>query len=152
MTSITARISGFRPWLRRKPPYVVAAADGKVLRVRDGVEDVSITGRGRESVANSECGNGVVVEHGNGWETQYCHMAKGSLSVKPGDTVKAGDRLGRIGLSGMTEFPHLHFTLRKDGKVVDPFAHGAPAKSCGGGRLPVGASGEAASSIRPAAC
>ncbi|MET0532476.1 MAG: M23 family metallopeptidase [Microvirga sp.] len=109
---------------------VVAAADGKVLRLRDGVEDVSVNERGRQSVANTECGNGLVVDHGNGWETQYCHMAKGSLSVKPGDPVKAGDRLGRIGLSGLTEFPHLHFTLRKDGKVVDPFQPGPPTKSC----------------------
>jgi len=113
---------------------VVAAADGKVLRVRDGVDDVSISGRGRESVANTECGNGAVVDHGNGWEAQYCHMAKGSLAVKPGDPVKAGDRIGQVGLSGMTEFPHLHFTLRKDGEPVDPFAYGAPEKSCGGGR------------------
>jgi hypothetical protein len=112
---------------------VLAAADGKVLRVRDGVADISIAGRGRQSVENAECGNGAVVDHGNGWETQYCHMAKGSLAVKPGAGVKAGDRIGRVGLSGMTEFPHLHFTLRKDGKVVDPFASGAAEKSCGGG-------------------
>jgi murein DD-endopeptidase MepM/ murein hydrolase activator NlpD len=113
---------------------VLAAADGKVLRTRDGVEDISLTGRSRQSVANTECGNGAVVDHGNGWEAQYCHMAMGSLAVKPGDTVKAGDRIGRVGLSGMTEFPHLHFTLRKDGKPVDPFAYGAPEKSCGGGK------------------
>jgi hypothetical protein len=112
---------------------VLAAAGGKVLRVRDGMEDISITGRGRESVENLECGNGLVIEHGQGWETQYCHMAKGSLAVKPGDMVTAGQRLGRVGLSGMTEFPHLHLTVRKDGKVVDPFAYGAPEKSCGGG-------------------
>jgi len=112
---------------------VVAAAAGKVLRVRDGMEDVSIRGRGRESVQNTECGNGLVIDHGEGWETQYCHMAKGSLAVKPGDMVTTGHKLGRIGLSGMTEFPHLHFTVRKDGKVVDPFAYGAPEKSCGGG-------------------
>ncbi len=109
---------------------VVAAADGKVLRLRDGVEDISVNERGRQNVANTECGNGVVVDHGNGWETQYCHMAKGSLSVKPGDPVEAGERLGRIGLSGLTEFPHLHFTVRKDGKVVDPFVAGVPTKSC----------------------
>lgn len=109
---------------------VVAAADGKVLRTRDGMEDVSITGRGRESVADIECGNGALIDHGNGWQTQYCHMAKGSLAVKSGDSLKAGDRIGRIGLSGMTEFPHLHFTLRKDGKVVDPFMPGPPTKSC----------------------
>jgi murein DD-endopeptidase MepM/ murein hydrolase activator NlpD len=115
---------------------VVAAADGKVLRVRDGVADVSVSAAAsdRASVDNRECGNGLVVDHGQGWETQYCHMAKGSLSARPGDDVKAGDALGRVGLSGMTEFPHLHFTLRKDGKVVDPFAFGAEANSCGGGR------------------
>jgi murein DD-endopeptidase MepM/ murein hydrolase activator NlpD len=114
---------------------VLAAADGKVLRVRDGIADVSVAGSGRESVDNLECGNGAVIDHGQGWETQYCHMAKGSMAVRPGDNVKAGDVLGRIGLSGLTEFPHLHFTLRKDGKVVDPFAVGAEAKSCGGGRF-----------------
>jgi len=112
---------------------VVAAADGRVLRTRDGVEDISVAGRGRESVANTECGNGAVIDHGNGWQTQYCHMAKGSLAVKAGDEIKAGDRIGRIGLSGLTEFPHLHFTIRKDGKPVDPFAFGAPENACGGG-------------------
>jgi murein DD-endopeptidase MepM/ murein hydrolase activator NlpD len=113
---------------------VVAAADGKVLRTRDGVEDISLTGRSRQSVANTECGNGAVVDHGQGWEAQYCHLAKGSITVRSGDILKAGDRIGQIGLSGMTEFPHLHFTLRKDGKPVDPFAYGAPEKSCGGGK------------------
>ena len=109
---------------------VVAAADGKVLRTRDGMADVSIAGGGRTSVANSECGNGALIDHGNGWETQYCHMAKGSIAVKPGDAVRAGDRIGRIGLSGLTEFPHLHFTVRKGGKVIDPFMTEPPAKSC----------------------
>ncbi|KAB0265094.1 M23 family metallopeptidase [Microvirga brassicacearum] len=113
---------------------VLAAADGKVLRGRDGVADVSIAESDRASVGNRECGNGVVIDHGQGFETQYCHMAKGSLSVRPGDDIKAGDQIGRVGLSGMTEFPHLHFTLRRDGKVVDPFAFGAEANSCGGGR------------------
>ncbi|WP_210496414.1 M23 family metallopeptidase [Microvirga antarctica] len=113
---------------------VVAAAAGTVLRVRDGVADVSIAGRGRESVDTLECGNGAVIDHGQGWETQYCHMAKGSLAVKPGDPVKAGDPIGRVGLSGMTEFPHLHFTVRKSGTLVDPFAFGAAPASCGGGQ------------------
>ncbi|WP_414472608.1 M23 family metallopeptidase [Microvirga sp. M2] len=110
---------------------VVASADGRVLRIRDGMEDVSVASRSRDSVANAECGNGAVIDHGNGWQTQYCHMAKGSLSVKPGDAVRAGDPIGRIGLSGMTEFPHLHFTVRKDGRVVDPFTSGPAAEACG---------------------
>lgn len=101
---------------------VLAAAPGRVARVRDGVPDVSVRERGAAAVSGQECGNGVVVDHGNGWETQYCHLAKGSVQVKPGDAVSAGTPLARIGLSGQTEYPHLHFTVRKHGKVVDPFA------------------------------
>ena len=74
-----------------------------------------------------------MIAHGDGWETQYCHMAQGSLRVKPGDTVEAGQPIGRVGLSGMTEYPHLHFTVRQRGQVVDPFAAGAPPGSCGQG-------------------
>jgi hypothetical protein len=128
---------------------VLAAADGKVLRVRDGIADVSVAGQDRATVNNLECGNGAVVDHGGGWETQYCHMAKDSLAVRPGEAVKAGAVLGRVGLSGLTEFPHLHFTLRKDGQVVDPFAFGAEAKSCGGGKLLWDAATAAALSYRP---
>src|SRR5215213_7064057 len=86
---------------------VLAAADGKVLRIRDGMEDVSVRAGGQESVDGSECGNGAVITHAGGWETQYCHMARGSVSVRPGDEVRAGQKIGRIGLSGITEFPHL---------------------------------------------
>jgi hypothetical protein len=64
----------------------------------------------------------VVIDHGNGWETQYCHLARGSLVVKQGDQVAAGAPLARVGLSGNTEFPHLHLTVRHAGQIVDPFA------------------------------
>jgi hypothetical protein len=101
---------------------VLAAAAGRVARLRDGVQDISIRAPGAPSVAGQECGNGVVVDHGDGWETQYCHVARGSVRVKAGDTVAAGQPLARVGLSGDTEFPHLHFTVRHAGQVVDPFA------------------------------
>jgi murein DD-endopeptidase MepM/ murein hydrolase activator NlpD len=113
---------------------VLAAADGRVLRARDDVPDVSVRAAGRrEAVQGTECGNGLVVAHADGLETQYCHMAQGSLRVKPGDAVKAGQPIGRVGLSGLTEYPHLHLTVRQGGRVVDPFASGAPPGSCGGG-------------------
>lgn len=101
---------------------VLAAAPGRVARLRDGVQDISVHAPGAPSVAGRECGNGVVVDHGGGWETQYCHVARGSLQVKVGDTVAAGQPLARVGLSGDTEFPHVHFTVRHAGQVVDPFA------------------------------
>ena len=101
---------------------VLAAAPGRVARLRDGVQDISIRAPGAPSVAGQECGNGVVVDHGDGWETQYCHVARGSVRVKVGDMVTAGQPLARVGLSGDTEFPHLHLTVRHAGQVVDPFA------------------------------
>lgn len=101
---------------------VLAAAAGKVARLRDGVQDISVREPGAPSVAGQECGNGVVVDHGGGWETQYCHVARSSVRVKVGDAVTAGQPLARVGLSGDTEFPHLHFTVRHAGQVVDPFA------------------------------
>jgi murein DD-endopeptidase MepM/ murein hydrolase activator NlpD len=98
------------------------------------MEDVSVRIAGKAAIAGKECGNGVLVEHEGGWRTQYCHMAKGSVRVKVGDQLTAGQPIGRVGLSGDTEFFHLHFTVRYRGKVVDPFAYGAPENSCGGGR------------------
>lgn len=107
---------------QRRGVTVLAAAAGTVVRLRDGVPDISIRAPGAPSVAGQECGNAVVIEHGNGWETQYCHLARGSLAVKQGDKVAAGAPLARVGLSGNTEFPHLHLTVRHAGQIVDPFA------------------------------
>ena len=117
---------------QRQGVDVLAAADGEVLRVRDGVPDVSVREQGREKVSGTECGNGVVIAHAGGLETQYCHMARGSVSVRPGERVTAGQSIGRVGLSGETEFPHLHFTVRRNGHVVDPFAP-EEGGSCGAG-------------------
>ena len=116
---------------QRRGVDVLAAAAGRVARLRDGVPDISIRAPGAPNIANIECGNGVVIDHGGGWETQYCHMARGSLQVKVGDRVSAGQALGKVGLSGDTEFPHLHITVRHAGQVVDPFAPAAAPGSCG---------------------
>jgi hypothetical protein len=110
---------------------VLAAARGRVLRIRDGQPDQALAQFGRDAVKGSECGNGVVIAHAGGFETQYCHLAEDSVAVHPGDPVEAGQRIGRIGQSGLAEFPHLHLTLRKDGKPVDPFRSRATA-DCGG--------------------
>src|SRR5262249_323708 len=118
---------------------VLAAAPGRVARLRDGVQDISIRTPGAPSVDGRECGNGVVIDHGGGWETQYCHLAQGSVRVKVGETVKAGTPLGLVGLSGDTEFPHLHITVRHAGQVVDPFAPvGTAAGTCVGQGVPAG--------------
>jgi hypothetical protein len=108
---------------------VLAAAPGRVRGVRDGMPDIPAGAPGAPDIAGRECGNGVVLVHPGGWETQYCHMRSGSVRVAPGETVEAGAPLGLIGLSGDTAFPHLHLSVRRGGVDVDPFAPGAAA--CG---------------------
>lgn len=117
----------------RQGVRVLAAAAGTVLRVRDGVADRAAAGADDPGNEGRECGNGVVVAHADGWETQYCHLRQGSIAVAPGQPVAKGAALGLVGLSGATQFPHVHLSLRHDGKVVDPLSGRSPgeAASCG---------------------
>ncbi len=108
---------------------VRAAAPGVVRARRDGVADRLHDGR---DLAGKDCGNGVAIRHADGWETQYCHMRQGTIAVTEGQEIAAGTVLGEIGLSGRTQFPHLHMTLRRNGTVIDPFAP-ENADSCGSG-------------------
>src|SRR3990170_2240552 len=71
---------------------VLASADGTVKGLRDGMDDILIDNLTKETVKDRECGNGVVLDHGGGWETQYCHLLKGSVSVKKGDQVARSQR------------------------------------------------------------
>lgn len=126
----------------RRGVNVMAAAPGRVLYTRDGVPDHAI-GQPVDPHSPQGCGNAVSIAHGGGWTTAYCHMANGSVTVKPGDEVAAGQVLGRVGLSGLSEFPHLHFDVRHDGKIVDPFAPDMTA-ACGTRQAGLWAPGAAA--------
>jgi murein DD-endopeptidase MepM/ murein hydrolase activator NlpD len=108
------RGTDFRPADPRRKISVRAAAPGTVSAVRDGVADGIDTG-------DMDCGNGARIDHGAGWQTLYCHLARGSLRVKSGDVVGAGQPLGVIGRSGRAAYRHLHFEVLQDGKSIDPF-------------------------------
>ncbi len=97
------------------------AAPGVVTALRDGMPDTGLSDTPPEVLDGRDCGNGLVIDHGNGWETQYCHLREGSLAVSRGQRVTLSTTLGQIGYSGRTAFPHLHLSVRKDGQVVDPF-------------------------------
>ena len=116
---------------------VLAAAAGVVRATRDGMDDVSVREIGHTALAGRDAGNSVAIDHGDGWETQYSHMRKGSIAVKPGERVEAGQRLGLIGLSGNTEFPHLNFVVRYQGKTLDPFVGLSEFRACGDARAPL---------------
>ncbi|WP_322864972.1 M23 family metallopeptidase [Aquicoccus sp. G2-2] len=99
---------------------VIAAAPGTVLGTRDGMQDGAFLSD-PASIGKRDCGNGLVIDLGDGWQTQYCHMRKGSIIVKSGQQVAAGTKLGEVGQSGRAAFPHLHLSIRHNGKPVDPF-------------------------------
>ncbi|MEG3846598.1 M23 family metallopeptidase [Microcoleus sp. herbarium19] len=117
---------------------VIASAAGKVLRVRDGVVDRRLqNSTDKASVAGRECGNAIVIDHGAGWEAQYCHLRQGSVAVKPGAQVEKGAVLGMVGNSGMASFPHVHVTFSYQGKAVDPFVGPEAKLGCNIARNPI---------------
>lgn len=120
---------------------VMAAAPGTVLRTRDGMEDISARLLGPEMLQRGECGNGVVIDHGGGWTTQYCHMRRGSIAVQPGNRVETGQKLGLVGMSGSSEYPHMHLSVYYNQKIIDPFVgledRSASSAKCGLGSAPL---------------
>lgn len=60
------------------------------------------------------------VDHGGGLMTRYKHMWASGVLVGTGDRVTAGQQIGRVGSSGWSTGPHLHFEVHVDGSPVDP--------------------------------
>ncbi len=63
-------------------------------------------------------GNAVVIDHGMGVQSLYGHLS--SMDVKPGDTVKRGQQIGRSGMTGLAGGDHLHFSIQVQGRPVNP--------------------------------
>ena len=88
---------------------VVSAARGVVVGTRDGFADNSPVGSLPPISLDNVGGNYVVIDIGGGRFAWYAHLQPGSLRVSVGDRVRRGQRLGLVGNSGNTDFPHLHF-------------------------------------------
>ncbi|BCS33516.1 hypothetical protein TBR22_A27430 [Luteitalea sp. TBR-22] len=82
--------------------------------------DVPAAAAGTVVTAQEQGGYGltVVVRHANGFESRYAHLS--SLDVKAGDTVAQGQQVGRVGSTGRSTGPHLHFEVTQAGRRVDP--------------------------------
>jgi murein DD-endopeptidase MepM/ murein hydrolase activator NlpD len=114
---------------------VIAVADGTVSRARDGVPDqIFEAANDRLLLRDRECGNGIMIDHPGGLSSQYCHLKNGSLVVGPGTQVRKGERIGSIGSSGLAEFPHVHLSVRRDGRLLEPLTGKSlenEAQACG---------------------
>ena len=67
---------------------------------------------------NGGYGNMVEVDHGHGLVTRYAHLS--AFDVSPGQWVEPGTIVGRVGSTGRSTGPHLHYETRIDGEPVDP--------------------------------
>jgi murein DD-endopeptidase MepM/ murein hydrolase activator NlpD len=83
-------------------------------------EPVRATATGKVTIAGRQGGYGNMVEisHGNGLVTRFGHLSE--ISVKVGQVVRIGEMVGRIGSTGRSTGPHLHYEVRVAGYAVDP--------------------------------
>lgn len=90
---------------------LLASLGTEVIAVANGVvTDISRSDRGR--------GNQIVIEHWGGYKTVYSHL--GDVMVRKSQQVKQGNVIARVGNSGLSFAPHLHFEVHLDGKPVEP--------------------------------
>ncbi len=112
----TFRTDGKRPedYYAYKEP-VLAAGDGIVTAVRNDIEEYGIgeTPPRKRLAQDGDvfAGNLVIIDHGNGEFSLTCHMLAGSIPVKVGEHVHAGQFIGRVGNSGVSQIPHIHFNM-----------------------------------------
>jgi len=89
----------------------IAAKKGTdILAAYNGIVD--------ETGQTEKAGNYVLLMHSDGSETLYCHCSE--ICCSDGDLVKAGDVIAKVGSTGWSTGPHLHFEVRIDGESVDP--------------------------------
>lgn len=97
--------------------YVYAAADGRVFEVHDGEYD-----RNKRWIKGRPA-NRIGILHQDKYCSYYLHIMKNSPLVKPGDSVKTGQPIGKVGSSGFSTMAHLHFEVRdSNDHVIDPFS------------------------------
>jgi murein DD-endopeptidase MepM/ murein hydrolase activator NlpD len=84
--------------------------------------EVSATGAGRIIFTGTIRGYGLTVDidHGGGVVTRYAHLSEIADTVEQGTRVKAGNKIGAVGSTGLVSGPNLHYEVRVDGRPIDP--------------------------------
>jgi murein DD-endopeptidase MepM/ murein hydrolase activator NlpD len=109
------------PFGMRMDPFVKGPAIHTGIDMRGDTGDpVRATATGTVTTAGVNGGYGKMVEidHGNGLSTRYGHLS--AIDVTVGQSVRIGHIIGKIGSTGRSTGPHLHYETRVDGEAVDP--------------------------------
>ena len=116
---MAARVSSGYGW-RADPIKGTGKFHGGIDLAASYGTDVPAAAEGTVAVADEQGAYGltVVVRHASGYETRYAHLS--SLGVRPGDAVARGQMVGRVGSTGRSTGPHLHFEVTQAGRRVDP--------------------------------
>ncbi len=118
---VTGELDVSSPFGVRIDPFLGRPAMHTGVDLRGDLgERVHATANGVVQIAGRDGGYGKMVEidHGNGFSTRYGHLSE--IDVKVGQEVHLGDTLGRIGSTGRSTGPHLHYETRINGEAVDP--------------------------------
>lgn len=103
---------------------IVAPGDGIVVETEDSIHD---NPPGEENLTQEGfLGNYVVIDHENGEYSLLFHFQQGSMAVRPGERVTAGQFLGLCGNSGASDMPHLHYHLQTTPEPLGLGAEGLP--------------------------
>lgn len=97
-------------------------------------------GRVKAYAYSGAYGNRLIIDHGDGRETWYCHLAYNLAAV--GDQVDAGDDVAVMGATGNVTGKHLHFELRIDGRAVDPEPYFTDSATAGLDSTPINLEGD----------
>jgi murein DD-endopeptidase MepM/ murein hydrolase activator NlpD len=97
---------------------VYAVADGTVVVAADGNPDLRVGEEREDPTPDNAGGNRVVIEMGDGRFAGYAHLQQSSLSVHQGERVERGHPIAKVGSSGTTGGPHLHFQMTDRPSVV----------------------------------
>jgi len=100
----------------------------KIVRPHEGIDLTAARGTNIYATADGKVtqagyrpggfGKKVLIDHGHGFETVYGHCDE--VLVEPGQMVKRGEVIARVGSTGLSKSPHLHYEVHVNGKPVDP--------------------------------
>jgi hypothetical protein len=114
---------GYDPWRDGLHNGIDIGDDGiesaNIYAVKDGTVLIAYN----DGEYHGGFGNYVLIDHGDGVQTLYAHAIIGSVTVNAGDIVKQGETIARVGNTGWSTGPHLHFEVRVNGIPIDPLGY-----------------------------